>query len=104
MSPTAAHRICAIANVEVLRPYVIRVRFDDASEQTIDLELVLEGELYGPLRDIELVHAATLDPVARTLVWPNGADSDSATLHDWPRYADAFAARAREWRAVAGRN
>jgi hypothetical protein len=31
------------------------------------------------------------------MVWPNGADFDPATLHDWPKYAAALAARARSW-------
>jgi hypothetical protein len=33
------------------------------------------------------------------LVWPNGADFDPATLHDWPQYAEALIARAQEWEA-----
>jgi len=31
------------------------------------------------------------------LVWPNGADFDPATLHDWPRFAAALEAQAKNW-------
>jgi len=31
------------------------------------------------------------------LVWPNGADFDPATLHDWPELGDELAAMARSW-------
>jgi len=34
-------------------------------------------------------------------VWPNGADFDPATLHDWPDYVQAFVSRARSWMAAA---
>jgi hypothetical protein len=30
-------------------------------------------------------------------VWPNGADFDPATLHDWPEVCDELAARAQAW-------
>jgi hypothetical protein len=30
-------------------------------------------------------------------VWPNGADFDPATLHDWPVVVDELTARARTW-------
>jgi hypothetical protein len=94
----SAHAICAVSGFRIVGEYILRVQFDDDTEQTIDLEPVLEGELFGPLRDPQVFRSVRVDPLARTLVWPNGADFDPATLHDWPSHAEAFARRAREWR------
>jgi hypothetical protein len=33
-------------------------------------------------------------------VWPNGADLDPATLHDWPAVREEFARRAERWRSA----
>jgi hypothetical protein len=99
------HPIHRVRRVEVVAAYSLRVEFEDHVERTIDLEPVLEGELYGPLRDPELFRQVRIDPEVRTLVWPNGADFDPATLHDWPDHAEAFARKAREWacsKATAG--
>jgi hypothetical protein len=70
------------------------------SEQRIDFRPVLAGELYAPLRDVELFNEVTLDPEVHTLVWPNRADFDPATLHDWPELKEAMIERAKRWELV----
>ncbi|TKS60279.1 MAG: hypothetical protein EWM72_01505 [Nitrospira sp.] len=93
--------IYQVRAVEVVGPYTLRVQFTDNTEQIINLRPVLAGELYGPLLDPKIFNQVSIDPEVKTLVWPNGADFDPATLHDWPNYKDAFAARAREWERVS---
>lgn len=91
------HLICKVQAFEIVGPYTLRVRFDDQTEQVISFEPVLWGPMYRPLRDPGVFDQVRIDPVAHTLVWPNGADFDPETLHDWPTYREALAARARQW-------
>ena len=95
------HPIYQVQAVEIVEPYTLRVRFTDNTEQVVYLKPVLAGELYGPLLDLQLFNQVAVDSEIRTVVWPNGADFDPATLHDWPQHKDAFAARAREWERVS---
>ncbi len=83
------HPIHRVVSFEFTSDYALRVRFDDGTEQAIDFEPILAGELYGPLRDKDLFRQVLVDPEVHTLVWPNGADFDPATLHDWPRQEQA---------------
>ena len=94
------HPIYRVTQVEHLSDYRIKVAFDDGTAQSIDLEPVLEGKIYGPLRDPEIFRQVRIDPEIRTLVWPNGADFDPRTLHDWPIVREAWIERARAWRAA----
>lgn len=91
------HPIYRVCSFEVAAPYTIRLHFDDATEQTIDFLPILAGELYRPLRDIGLFNQVSIDPEVHTLVWPNGADFDPATLHDWPEHEEALISRAQRW-------
>ncbi len=91
------HPIYRVTRYEIVGSYPLRVAFDDRSEQVIDFEPVLAGELYGPLQDQALFQQVRLDPEVHTLVWPNGADFDPATLHDWPQYRQELATRAHHW-------
>jgi hypothetical protein len=50
--------------------------------------------LFAPLRDTALFNQVRIDPEVHALVWPNGADLDPATLHDWPKHAPTLTARA----------
>lgn len=91
------HPIYRVRSFQIVPPYTLRVQFDDQTEQVINFEPVLAGELYHPLRDLTLFSQVRVDAEVHTLIWPNGADFDPATLHDWPRHAQALAERARQW-------
>jgi hypothetical protein len=91
------HPIYRVTSVESIGGYRLRVVFDDRSIQDIDLETVLEGEIYGPLRDPALFAEVAIDPEIHTLVWPNGADFDPAVLHDWPQREPAMRDLAKRW-------
>jgi hypothetical protein len=95
-----AHPLYRVTSFERVGASALRVEFDDGSQQTIEFGPVLAGELYGPLRDPEFFGQVALDPEVHTLVWPNGADFDPATLHDWPLFADELRTRARAWAAT----
>jgi hypothetical protein len=91
------HPIHRVKSFRIEAPYTLRVEFDDSTEQVIDFRPILAGSLYGPLRDPILFGQVRIDPEVQTLVWPNGADFDPATLHDWPVHAPGLIARARQW-------
>ena len=88
------HRVCSF---ETAAPYTLRIRFEDSSEQTIDFAPILAGDLYGPLQNLALFNQVRIDPEVHTLVWPNGADFDPATLHDWPQHESAFRELVGRW-------
>jgi len=75
------HPIYRVISVEIVAPYTLLLRFDDNTQQIINFEPVLAGELYAPLRDLTLFNQVQLDPEVHTIVWPNGADFDPATWH-----------------------
>lgn len=89
------HPIHRVTSFDAIAPYTLRVEFDDQTRQDIDFLPVLRGELYGPLRDKALFRQVCIDPDVHTLVWPNGADFDPATLHNWSEYSEAASEMAR---------
>jgi hypothetical protein len=78
------HAIYRITACQVVGPHRLRLRFDDGVSRTIDFRPMLRGELFAPLMDLTLFNQVRIDPETETIVWPNGADFDPATLHDWP--------------------
>lgn len=94
------HPVHRVARFAVIAPYTLDVAFTDGTERRIDFEPVLRGPLFGALRNAATFNAVRLDPEAGTLVWPNDADFDPSTLHDWPDVANELAERARMWEAA----
>ena len=77
------HPIYRVKSFKIIAPFTLRVKFNDNKIQVINFYPILKGELYSPLREISLFNRVKIDPEVHTLVWPNGADFDPATLHDW---------------------
>jgi len=92
------HPIFRVLRFHIVDDYILRVSFDDGTEQVIDFQPVLAGQLLAPLQDLASFNGVQIDPEVHTLVWPNGADFDPATLHDWPNYVEALTALAQKWR------
>lgn len=97
------HPIYRVVDFEIVGSYTLRVKFDDGTAQVIDFRPVLVGELYSPLQDEKLFNQVEIDPEVHTLVWPNGADFDPATLHDWPKHVEEIQRRAEQWAVVRTR-
>lgn len=95
------HNIHRVKAVTVVALYTLRIQFADESTQTINFEPMLRGELYGPLRDMAFFNRVRVDPEVHTIVWPNGADFDPATLHAWPEQGPALIARAQQWETLS---
>jgi hypothetical protein len=74
--------------VEVPRPHVVRVTFDDhfVRELEYKCDAARPHGVFGPLADPAFFASVTVEH--GTLVWPNGVDLDPVVLH-----GDATAAR-----------
>ena len=62
--------------------YVIWLRFNDGAEGEVDLAGELEGEVFGPLKDINKFKSFKVDPILGTIVWENGADLAPEFLYE----------------------
>lgn len=94
------HLIHRVVDFQKVGPFTLRVAFEDGTIQVIDFRPVLVGQIFGPLADPEAFDRVRLDSEAGTLVWPNGADFDPTTLHDWPEEGPRLAALARKWTSI----
>lgn len=91
------HPIYRVVSFQIIAPYILRVKFDDNTIQVINFLPILKGKMYGPLRELSLFNQVQIDPEVHTLVWPNGADFDPATLHDWPDHLEDLKLMAHKW-------
>jgi len=77
------HPIYKVESFEIVAPYTLLLRFDDGTSSVINFKNVLKGNLFGTLTDINYFNQVKIDEEIKTIVWPNGADFDPLTLHDW---------------------
>jgi hypothetical protein len=68
--------------VEVSGAHSLDLTFKDGTRKSVDLRALLEGPVFEPLRDPKYFARVEVDPVAGTVVWPNGADIAPETLYE----------------------
>ncbi len=61
------HDIHQLESFEIVAAHILRVRFEDDTEQVINFEPVLAGELFGPLRNLSVFNKVRFDPEVHTL-------------------------------------
>ena len=64
--------ILHVTDVNYLGNYTLWLQFNNGVECRVDLEPELTGEVFEPLRDLDLFRQVAL--TSRTVEWPNGAD------------------------------
>lgn len=62
--------------------YRIRLVYEDGAQGVVDLQDELWGEVFEPLRDVDLFKQFRLDPELQTIVWPTGADLAPEFLYE----------------------
>ena len=68
----------------VAGPHSLHLHSQNGRRKRVNLLPLLEGPIFKPLRAPSYFRKATLDAVAGTVVWPNGADISPETLYALP--------------------
>ena len=71
-----------VIRVEILKPYRLRLAFDDGSEGVVDIaEFGPFDGVFAELKDPGVFAQVRVDPEPGTIVWPGGADVDPSVLY-----------------------
>ncbi len=82
-----------VASVVALDPYVVRVVFADGEIRDVDIEPLLDGPVFEPLRDRDEFARVGVDAQTGTVAWPGGADLDPDVIYGLAAAARQPAAR-----------
>jgi hypothetical protein len=80
-----------VTRVSYLAGYRLRLEFNDGSAKDVDLEAELHGEVFEPLRDLDLFKQVTCNPETNTIEWPTGADLAPEYLREIGKDAEKIA-------------
>lgn len=63
-----------ITDAEYVSGFILRLRFEDGTEGTVNLADELYGPVFEPLKDPAYFRRFQIHPELHTLTWENGAD------------------------------
>jgi len=62
--------------------YRLLLTFSDGSRKIVDMMPYLKGEIFEPLKDVNVFKTVRLNEVFHTIEWPNGADMCPDVLYE----------------------
>jgi hypothetical protein len=71
-----------ITEVVYLKEYQLRLIFNNGIIKDVDLKEELYGEVFEPLKEVELFKEVAVNPDTNTIEWPNGADFAPEFLYE----------------------
>ncbi len=74
-------RLLHIHEAQVVGPFQLNIVFSDGQTKSVDVLPLLTGPIFEPLRDQAYFAKVAVDPVCKTVVWPNGADIAPEALY-----------------------
>jgi Protein of unknown function (DUF2442) len=89
-------KLVRVRSVTPLKGFIARLEFSDGTARDVDLEKYLRGPIFDPIRlDPVRFREVRIEPGARTISWPDGADIDPDVLYYGlePAWAEADANR-----------
>jgi hypothetical protein len=75
------YKLVDTTSVEVIGDHRLRLRFEDGAEGEVDFSRHRWTGVFAPLKDPS--YFALVQLGLGTVVWPNEADIDPATLYHW---------------------
>ncbi len=63
-----------ISKVKYIKGYTLQVTFNNGVVKLVDLQHELEGEVFEPLKQIDVFRQVAVNPDTKTIEWANGAD------------------------------
>ena len=76
------HLLKDVSHAEYVERYKLLLRFDDGVQKLVDLENYLDGEVFLPLRDIDIFKNFVVNKDTGTIEWPNQADFSPDFLYE----------------------
>jgi len=74
--------ILHITSVYSCGQFKLNIHFSDGTYKCVDLEPLLTGPIFKPLKEQRYFARVSIDPISGTVVWPNGADFAPEALYE----------------------
>lgn len=71
-----------VTAVKYIEGYTLQVTFNNSVIKQVNLQDELDGEIFEPLKEIEVFKQLTVNPETNTIEWPNGADFAPEFLYE----------------------